>query len=138
MTEYKKPMPMPDRVTGTFWEAAKDHKLLLQHCSDCNTTQFFPQSYCRVCLSENLEWFEAAGKGLIYSFTVVHRPPSVAFQEDIPYIVALIELDEGVMMMSTIIDIKPENVRVEMPVEVIFEDISPAISLPRFRPVDII
>jgi uncharacterized OB-fold protein len=135
MAEYLKPVPMPDHVTGKFWEAAKQHKLIVQRCIDCGARQFFPQSYCRCCLSENIEWSEASGRGKIYSYTIIHRPPSSAFQEDVPYTVALVELDEGVRMMSNIIDIEPEDVRVDMPVEVVFEDISSTISLPKFRPM---
>ena len=82
-----------------------------------------------------MEWLEASGKGVIYTYTVVHRPPTQTFDEDVPYTVALVELDEGVRMMSTIIGIEPQDVRVNMRVEVVFEEISPTISLPRFRPV---
>jgi uncharacterized OB-fold protein len=134
MAEYNKPVPMPDHVTKKFWDAAKHHKLLIQTCLDCRARQSFPQPYCRGCLSENIEWSEASGKGKIYSYTIIHRPPSSRFQADVPYTVALVELDEGVRMMSNIIDIKPEDVYVGMAVEVVFDDITPTISLPKFRP----
>ena len=135
MAEHMKPAPMPDHVTAEFWEAAKQGRLLIQRCGDCGRLQFFPQSQCRTCLSEHVEWVEASGKGRIYSYTVVHRPPSLTFEDDVPYTVALVELKEGVRMMSTIIEIEPEHVRVDMPVEAVFDDISPTISLPKFRPV---
>ena len=134
MADYTKPVPMPDNVTAKFWDAAKERRLLLQRCADCGARQFFPQSHCRGCLSESLGWIEASGKGKIYSFTIVHRPPSAAFQEDAPYTVALVELDEGVRMMSNIVGIAPDKVRVGMPVEVVFDDITPTVSLPRFKP----
>ncbi len=127
---------MPDHVTGEFWDAAKQHKLLIQRCQDCGANQFFPQSSCRKCLCDRMEWLEASGKGVIYTYTVVYRPPTQTFEEDVPYTVALVELDEGVRMMSTIIGIEPQDVRVSMPVEVVFEEISPTISLPRFRPIE--
>ena len=133
--DYKKPIPVPDNISQAFWEGSKAHKLLLQRCSDCGAYQSFPQSCCRKCLSENSEWTEASGKGKIYSFTVVHRPPSHTFEEDVPYVVAIVELDEGPRIMSNIIKTDPGNIRVDMPVEVIFDDISPAISLPKFRPL---
>jgi len=136
MTEYRKPVPMPDHVTGEFWDAARQHRLLIQRCQDCGANQFFPQSFCRKCLSDHMEWLEASGKGVIYTYTVVHRPPTQTFEEDVPYTVALVELDEGVRMMSTIIGIDPQDVRVNMPVGVVFEEISPTISLPRFRPIE--
>ena len=134
MAEYLKPVPIPDHVTGKFWEAAKQHKLLIQRCLECGVRQSLPQPYCRCCLSENIEWSEASGRGRIYSYTITHRPPSLTFEEEVPYTVALVELEEGVRLMSNIVDIKPENVNVGMTVEVVFDDISPTISLPRFRP----
>jgi uncharacterized OB-fold protein len=134
MTEYKKPVPIPDNVTTEFWDAAKERRLLFQRCRDCGARQSFPQAFCRGCLSENLEWNEASGKGRIYSYTVVHRPPTAAFQEDVPYTVALVQLEEGVRMMGSIVGIEPDDVRVDMPVSVVFDDITPAIALPRFRP----
>lgn len=137
MPEYIKPMPVPDHITEKFWDAARKHILLIQRCGDCGHNQFFPQSSCRSCLSENTKWVEASGTGKIYSYTIIHRPPSVSFEEDAPYTVALIELDEGVRMMSNIVEIEPEDVRVGMLVHVVFEDISPTISLPKFRPATI-
>lgn len=134
MAEYRKPVPTPDHVTGEFWDAARNHELLVQHCRDCGAYQVLPQSCCRSCLSDRIEWVEATGKGTIYSYTVVHRPPSRKFEEDVPYTVALVELDEGVRMMSNIVEIEPQDVRVGMEVEVVFEEIGPGISLPKFRP----
>ena len=135
MTQYNKPVPVPDHVTAQFWDAAKHHKLLIQSCPDCGAQQSFPQSYCRNCLSEKITWSEASGRGKVYSYTVIHRPPSMKFQADVPYTVAIVELDEGVRMMSNIIGIDPEDVRVGMAVEVVFDDITPTISLPKFRPI---
>ena len=129
-----KPIPIPDNASQPFWEGARNHKLLLQRCRDCGLHLFFPQSYCRTCLSENIEWFEASGKGRIHSFTVVHRPPNHTFEEDVPYVVAIIKLDEGPRMMSNIVEVQPERVHVDMPVEVTFDDISSTVSLPKFRP----
>lgn len=136
MNEYIKPVPVPDNVTEKFWEAAKEKRLLIQQCGGCGARQFLPQSYCRSCLGENLEWIEASGRGKIYSYTVVHRPPTARFEADVPYVVALIELEEGVRMMSNVVGVNPEAVRVDMPVEVVFDEITPAISLPKFRPME--
>jgi uncharacterized OB-fold protein len=116
MSEYMKPVPAPDHVTGEFWAAAKRRKLLIQHCVDCDARQSLPQPCCRSCLSEKIAWSEASGRGAVYSYT------------------ALVELEEGVRLLSNIIGIPPQDIRVDMPVEVVFEDISPTISLPRFRP----
>ena len=134
MQAYEKPVPVPDNVTAPFWEAAKQGRLLIQHCPGCGARQFYPQSSCRECLSEELEWMEATGKGTIYSYTVVHRAPNRPFEPDVPYTVALVDLDEGCRMLSNVVDVNPEDVRVGMPVEVLFEEITPEISLPKFRP----
>ena len=136
MQNYPKPLPVPDNVSAEFWEAASRHRLLIQRCLDCDARQSFPQSCCRECLSENIEWLETKGTGKIYSFTIVHRAPSLAFEEDVPYTVALVELDEGVRMISNIVEVEPQEVRVGMPVEVTFDDVGPTISLPKFRPSD--
>ena len=135
MENYSKPTPTPDPVTEKYWGAARHNKLLVQKCGACGAYQTLPQSYCRHCLSENLQWTQARGTGKIYSFTIVHRAPSSAFEKDLPYTVALVELDEGARMMSNIVEIEPQDVRVGMPVEAVFDAISPTISLPKFRPV---
>ncbi len=134
MTEYSKPLPVPDLVTARFWEAAREHKLLLQRCGDCGVFQFFPQSHCRSCLSESLNWVEASGRGTIYSYTIIRRAPSAAFVQDIPYVVTLVELDEGVRMMSNVVGCVPEEVSVGMKVEVLFDHATDEIAIPKFRP----
>ena len=135
MNEYTKPIPFPDSVTEKFWEAAREkQRLVVQKCGDCGALQLLPQAHCRGCLGEDLEWIEASGRGKVYSYTVVHRAPTASFGEDVPYVVALIELEEGARMMSNIVEIEPEAVRVDMPVEVVFDEITSAVSLPKFRP----
>jgi uncharacterized OB-fold protein len=134
MKTYEKPIPQPDAVTGPFWEAARQGRLLVQHCPGCGAHQFYPQASCRKCLSEELDWVDAKGEGTIYAYTVIHRAPSRPFAPDVPYTVALVDLDEGCRMISNIVDVPPEDVRVGMPVEVVFEEITPEISLPKFRP----
>ncbi len=136
MQPYEKPIPEPDQVTAPFWTAAREGRLLIQHCPACGVHQFYPQSSCRGCLSDNLEWVDAKGKGTIYSYTVVHRAPNRPFEPDVPYTVALVDLDEGCRMLSNIVEVTPEAIRVGMPVEVVFEAISPEISLPKFRPIE--
>ncbi len=130
----ERPIPVPDAVTRPFWEAAKQGRLLIQRCVACGSWQFFPQASCRRCWSQRLEWVEARGRGTVYAYTVIHRAPSRGFEADLPYTVALVDLEEGVRMMSNIVEADPEEVRVGMPVEVVFEAVTPEISLPRFRP----
>ena len=129
-----KPLPVPNEDTRVYWEACSRHELLLQRCDACGQVQFYPRALCSGCLSSDLSWQKATGGGTVYSYTVVHRPPTPAFANDVPYVVALIDLDEGVRMMSHVIDCPPEKVFVGQKVQVAFRDESPEISLPVFRP----
>jgi uncharacterized OB-fold protein len=121
MTEYtNKPAPIPTAVSEPYWDAVKEGKLLLQYCPDCARYQFYPRPVCTACLGSDLEWREAQGTGAVYSFTVVHRAPSQEFQ-DTPYIVALVDLQEGVRMMSNIVGADPKAIHIGTSVKVRFE-----------------
>lgn len=130
---YQKPLPSIDPETEVFWRAAKEHRLIIQRCQKDGIYIFYPRAVCPYCMSDQITWVTASGKGKVYSFTVVHQHPNPAFQAEAPYIVALIELDEGVRMMSTV-EGSPENMEVGMDVEVVFDDVTQELSLPRFRP----
>ena len=136
MTEYAKPIPEKNDNTRPYWDGCKKHKLLLPKCRECGKVFFFPMDFCPDCLAEDVEWVEAGGRGRIHTFSVVHRPPSPPFAGDAPYVVAMIELDEGPRMMSNVVEIEPDRVRVDMPVEVVFEDVTEDVALPKFRPVE--
>ena len=135
MTTYNKPLPQPDAVTEEFWKAAKRHELLIQHCQSCNEHIFYPREVCPHCLSSNLEWVKANGRGKVYSFTVVRRAAHPGFKADLPYILALIELEEGPRMTSNIVNCKIEDVRIDMPVTVVFDDVTSEVTLVKFKPV---
>ncbi|HEY8884263.1 MAG TPA: Zn-ribbon domain-containing OB-fold protein [Chloroflexota bacterium] len=132
MAEYTRPLPVPDGDTKPFWDAAKEHRLTIQRCQNCHEAIFYPRSLCPHCMSDRIEWIAASGKGTIYSYTVVHQSPA-AFADIVPYVVALINLDEGVRLMSRVVDSAPADVKIGAPVEVVFEDVTPEISLPQFR-----
>ncbi len=122
--------PLTD-LTRPYWEGCKAGELKLQRCSDCGEHQFYPRNICAHCTSRNLAWITASGRGEIASFTVFRRAISKAY--DAPYIVALIDLDEGVRMMSNVVDADPEQVGVGDPVTVDFENWSDELRLPVFR-----
>ncbi len=134
MTPYEKPLPDIHEETRSFWEGCKNHELLVQKCLDCGHLYFYPRSICPECLSYNNEWVKASGRGKVYSYTVSFRPPTEAFLEDLPYNIAIIELEEGVRIMSNIVECDNDNLTIGMPVEAVFEDITPEITLPRFKP----
>ena len=129
-----KPIPTPTLETAPYWEGCRQHQLRIQRCSNCRHYQFFPRIYCSKCFSEQVEWINASGRARVLSFTTVLRPVSSAFANDVPYVVALVTLEEGPQMMTNIVGCDPNEVAVGMPVEVIFEDWSATISIPQFRP----
>jgi uncharacterized OB-fold protein len=125
-------LPVPDRYTAPFWEAARQGRLKIQRCESCGRPVFYPRSVCPNCLSSELEWIDCSGRGAVYSFTVVHRT-SEEFRDQVPFTVGLIELEEGVRLMARLDVAEPA---VGMPVEVWFERVSDELSLPHFKEVD--
>lgn len=129
-----RPLPEPTPVSAPFWEACKAHQLLLQECETCGHTQFYPRSLCTVCMSDELRWRPAQGRGTVYSYSTVHRALVPGFEEDLPYVVAMIELEEGVRLLSQIIGCAPEDVTIGLAVHVVFEAVQEGVVLPMFRP----
>jgi enoyl-CoA hydratase/carnithine racemase/uncharacterized OB-fold protein len=136
MSGYSKPLPAIQPWTEEFWKAAKQHRLLIQECADCKEKIFYPRKYCPECWSANLGWSEAGGKAKVYSHTVTMDMVEPKFMPDLPYVLALVDLEEGVRMMTRIVDCNPEDVKIGMDVEVTFEDVTDEFALPMFRPVD--
>ena len=120
--------------TEPYWSGVADGVLLLQHCSGCGCVLHPPAPACPVCQSDVLQWQAASGKGLLFSYTVVHHPTHSAFADRVPYVVALVELDEGVRLVTSIVGATDEQLRVGMPLEVVFVR-SENLVLPYFRPV---
>lgn len=135
---YQKPLPAPDVDSRPFWEGCRDHELRAQRCGQCGRFRWPPQSFCPECYSWELEWAKLGETGTVYSFVVVHYVSVEAFREDVPYVVAHITLDgtaDRVRLTSNVIGCPWEEVRVGMPVRVVFEDVTPEVTLPKFRPV---
>jgi len=131
---YRKPLPEILPETAEFWRAARRHELVFQRCASCGQRIYFPRLLCHRCLSPKLDWEKAAGWGEIYSYTVVHQVAHESFAADVPYVYAIIELAEGVRMISHVININPSRVRIGMKVKVVFEDVTPEVSIPKFEP----
>ena len=136
MGQNQRPIPVIQPWTKEFWKATKKGKLLVQHCNDCNINIFFPKKVCPECWSENLSWIESTGKGKVYTFTVMMDMVEPKFMGDLPYVLAMVDLNERIRMTTRIVHCKLENVSIDMDVEVVFDDISPECSLPMFQPVD--
>lgn len=129
-----RPRPVPTTETEPYWEAAKRRQLLIQRCDACGRHQFYPRFLCTHCGSTQVSWVPAAGRGQVYSFMVNHRPAGPGFRGMVPYVVALIDLEEGARMMANVVECPPDAVHIGMPVEVVFEQIGEGFVLPQFRP----
>ena len=131
--EYLKPLPTLTESNRPFWAAARDERLCMQRCKSCQHVRFPISHVCPSCLSYEFEWQDLSGRGVIYSYIVYHQVYSQAFKMDVPYNVAMIQLDEGPRMYSNIIGV-PNNVpKIGDAVEVAFESVTPEITLPRFK-----
>jgi uncharacterized OB-fold protein len=128
-------LPSPRPETAEWWEKCREHKLMIQHCRKCGTKQFYPRIVCSNCLSDRIEWVQSSGLGSVLTFTICRVPVAAAYAEDVPYVVALVQLDEGPTMMSNILQCDPESVVVGMQVEVVFQPWSDEITMPQFRPL---
>jgi len=132
--EYKKPVPQIDDISRPYWEATKRHEMVLQRCQGCGNFRYPAGDICPRCLSDQLEWVKASGRGKVYTWTVFHRVYHPGFTEDVPYAVVAVELEEGPRLLTNLVDCRLEDINIDMPVEVVFEDITEEISLPKFRP----
>lgn len=130
-----KPVPDPDPESKPFWDAMVQHRLVVQECTACGVRRYPATTYCPACRSDASRWIDSAGTGKVFSWVVVHHPvPKEAYAGDVPYVVALIDLDEGVRMVSNIVEIAPSAIQANMRVRVRFDDVEPGITLPRFIP----
>ncbi len=134
MFGVEKPLPRPSEDSAPFWEAAFRGELRMQQCADCGHLRFPPAVLCARCLSERSEWVRVSGRGTVYSWIVVHQSQHPAFNADVPYNVAIIELEEGPRLHTNIIECPNDQIHIGMPVEVAFVRVSDDTALVKFRP----
>jgi len=132
---YAKPLPVADAETQPFWDGCRHGKLMLQRCTRCGHVRFPPTHFCSKCRSADHAWVESDGYGKVFSWIVVHHPVPRDVYADVPYIVALVTLDEGVRIPSNIVGIAPNKVRADMRVRVTFRPATDEITLPLFEAV---
>ena len=132
-----KPLPTPQPESEFYWQKCREHGLWLRRCSACAQAYFYPRDICPGCFSRKTEWVQSSGRGSLYAFAVVHRPPTPAFRDEVPYVAAIVELAEGPRMATNLVEVEPDpaQLHIGMPVEVVFQDVDESISLPMFRPV---
>ena len=135
MGSAARPVPRPQGADAEFYAHCAKGRLCFQRCLGCRTWRHLPRPMCPRCGSVDWEWNASSGRGRIYSWTVTHQPLHPAFAAETPYVVAVVELEEGVRMVSRLRDLPAERLVLDLPVEVSFERVSEEITLPCFRPL---
>ena len=132
---YDKPIPIPSNevLTKPFWEATKRGELIIPYCNSCSTLFFYPREVCPNCFSKDLDWKKMSGKGHVYTYTHVRQAVHPSFQSANGHIYAIVQLDEGPKIPSGISGCEPEEVYVDMPVSVVFDDITEDYTLVKFQ-----
>lgn len=134
MVEYSRPLPEITPDNQAFWDACQRHELSLQRCQDCGDLRL-PSPICPDCLSMSSEWVRVSGRAKVYTWVVIYQRYHPAFAEDIPYNVAMVELAEGPRLITNIVGCSNEDIHIGMAVEVVFEDVTDEVTLPKFKPV---
>jgi uncharacterized protein len=126
----------PDAWTQHFWDAAREHRLVAPRCAVCGKFRMPPTAFCWNCRSRETEWVELPGTGTVYTFTVARHALTAAAREAVPYVIAVISLDDagGARLISNVVGVAPEEVVIGLPVEVAYDDVSDQLTVPRFRP----
>ncbi|MBI4338262.1 MAG: OB-fold domain-containing protein [Chloroflexi bacterium] len=132
-TEYPKPLPEVTEDSRPFWEGCQRHELLLQQCSRCGYRRY-ASPLCPQCWSPEHQWVKACGRGVVYTWIVVHQRYHRAFEKDLPYNVTIVELEEGPRLMTNLVGIRNEDIRPGLPVEVAWDDMTKELTLPKFAP----
>src|SRR5207244_11178627 len=127
-------LPAPDPETQPFWDAAREGTLLIRRCGDCGRFHFYPRPFCPVCWSSNVERVEASGRATLYTWSVLRRNDLPPFPERVPYVAAVVALDEGPRGTTNVVDCEFDVLEIGMPLEVLFQEISEDVTIPVFRP----
>jgi uncharacterized OB-fold protein len=135
MGSYRKFLPegIPDSHLA-FWESLRDHAAKVQRCEQCATFRYIPKDICPTCFSDQATWSPISGRGEIYTYTIVRRAPTPAYQEDVPYVIAHVTMEEGFRMAGRLIGAYPDSVRIGMSVCIAYEDVTPEWTLFIFQP----
>ncbi len=131
--DFKKPLPRIDEENKWFWEACARHELYVQKCGDCRTVRFYPRALCPSCLSSKTDYVRASGRGKVYTFTVTHQNQAPGFRDELPYVMAYVELEEGPRVLTNVVGCPPDEVKVGMAVTVVFEDVDEGLAIPKFQ-----
>jgi len=133
---YTKPLPMIEPEAQPYWDSLKQHQMKVQRCADCSRWTFAPRTMCPGCMGVNLEWTPVSGKATVYSTCNFHHGFRPGYKkEDLPYNLSIVELEEGVRMMTNVVGIPVSEVKIGMPLQLEYDDVTDEITLAKFRPV---
>lgn len=130
---YILPLPKARGRAAEFYQFCKNHELRFQRCDDCLTWRHIPRDMCAKCGSLKWQWAQSSGKGTLFSWTTATQPMMSQFAESVPYSPAIVELEEGVRMVTWLVGVKPEELQLGMPLQVAFDDVTPEVTLPKFK-----
>ena len=133
---FEKPLPLQTPTAQPFWDALRDEIVKIQQCCDCRTWVFYPRKHCPTCLGTSLEWRRINGDATLYSFTIARQPTAPHFADEVPQLLAIVELVQGVKMTSTLVNIEPKAIHVGMNLKPYFDHVSEDVTLLRFTSVE--
>jgi len=128
-----RPIPEVSPALAPYFAAARAGRLVVQRCTGCGALRFPPRELCSACLATEAAWQEVCGRGEIFSYYVMHQIYHPGFAAEVPYAVVVVKLEEGPKLTSNVVDCPLDEIAIGMPVEVVFEELSPAVTLPKFR-----
>lgn len=131
---FEKPLPLVTPTTKPYWDGLNEGIVKLQYCGSCDKHIFYPRSHCPTCLTQQLDWKEISGEGTLHTFTITSQPTAPHFADEVPQMLAMVDLDVGVRMTSTLTNVEPENIKVGMRVKPFFDTLSDDVTLLRFQP----
>ncbi len=132
--DFTKPLPVPTPTSAPFWHGLAEGVVRLQRCEDCAAWIFYPRSRCSHCLGDRLTWHDVDGMGTLYTYTIARQPTSPHFADEVPQKLAIVELEQGVRMTSTLVNVDEKNIRIGMRLKPYFDRVDENITLLRFQP----
>jgi uncharacterized OB-fold protein len=128
-------LPTPDDTTRPFWEAAREGRFLIKRCRDCGRAHYYPRPFCPHCWSGAVDWEDARGRASLYTWSVVLQNDLPPWPERVPYVAAVVDLDEGPRVMTNVVECEFERLTIDMALQVSFRQASDEVTVPVFRPV---
>ncbi len=130
----QKPVPVPDEASREFFEGARQGRFMLQRCGGCGACRFVARERCDACRSREYTWEQASGRATVVSFAVMHQRYHPAFYDELPYPLAVVELEEGPRLITSVVGVSAEELKAGMAMQAVYEEIGEGVVLPKFKP----